>query len=96
MLDFGCMAPVAAFCEAFATIGIEVSEAEVRLPMGAAKREHIELILAQPLVQARWRSARGTASTQTDVDRLYAEFLRIDAVNCARYSACLLYTSRCV
>lgn len=87
VLDFGCMAPVAAFREAFATIGIEVSEAEVRLPMGAAKREHIELILAQPPVQARWRSARGTASTQTDVDRLYAEFLRIDAVNCARYSA---------
>jgi phosphonoacetaldehyde hydrolase len=57
VLDFGCIAPVAAFREAFAETGVAISEAEVRLPMGAAKREHIELILAQSQVQARWQTA---------------------------------------
>lgn len=87
VLDFGCIAPVAAFREAFAEAGVDISEAEARLPMGAAKREHIELILAQPQVQTRWLTAKGAASTQDDVDRLYTEFLRIDEVNCAKYSA---------
>jgi phosphonoacetaldehyde hydrolase len=87
VLDFGCIAPVTAFREAFALAGLEIGEAEARLPMGAAKREHIELILAQPDVGARWRAAKGAPSAQADVDGLYADFLRIDAVNCATYSA---------
>ncbi|MBB4100410.1 phosphonoacetaldehyde hydrolase [Sphingomonas kyeonggiensis] len=87
VLDFGCIAPVAAFGEAFALAGVEISEAEARLPMGAAKREHIQQILAQPDVQVRWQATKGQASSEADVDVLYGEFLRIDAVNCARYSA---------
>lgn len=87
VLDFGCIAPVAAFREAFALAGVEIDEAEARLPMGTAKREHIALILDQPEVQARWRSAKGAASTQGDIDGLYADFLRIDEANCAKYSA---------
>ncbi|WCM26291.1 phosphonoacetaldehyde hydrolase [Sphingomonas sp. QA11] len=87
VLDFGCIAPVAAFREAFALAGVEISEAEARLPMGAAKREHVQLILAQPGVQARWQAAKGQASGEPDVDDLYRAFLGIDAVNCAKYSA---------
>lgn len=87
VLDFGCIAPVAAFREAFAEDGVEISEAEARAPMGAAKRVHIEMILDQPDVAARWQDEKGSASTQEDVDRLYAAFLRIDEVNCAKYSA---------
>lgn len=87
VLDFGCIAPVAAFREAFAEAGVAISEAEARAPMGAAKREHIEMILAQPAVAARWQAAKGGAPAQQDVDVLYAAFLRIDEVNCAEYSA---------
>ncbi|MBS7700598.1 MULTISPECIES: phosphonoacetaldehyde hydrolase [unclassified Chelatococcus] len=87
VLDFGCIAPVAAFREAFAEEGLSISEAEARAPMGAAKREHIALILAQPDVSRRWRAEKGHIASETDIDRLYAAFLRIDAVNCARYSA---------
>lgn len=86
LLDFGCMAPVAAFREAFAEHGVDITEAEARAPMGAAKREHIEMILAQRDVQQRWARAKQTASTKDDIDSIYAAFLRIDAVNCARYS----------
>lgn len=86
VLDFGCIAPVTAFREAFAQDGVQITEAEARAPMGAAKREHVEAILAQPAVAERWQLAKGGASTQTDVDRLYATFLRVDEVNCAIYS----------
>lgn len=87
VLDFGCIAPVAAFREAFEQAGVPISEAEARAPMGAAKRVHIEMILAQPPVQQRWQAAHHAAASQQDVDALYAAFLRIDEVNCARYSA---------
>lgn len=86
VLDFGCIAPVTAFREAFAEDGLTITEAEARAPMGAAKREHVEAILAQPAVVERWQALKGAASTQTDVDRLYAAFLRIDEINCAIYS----------
>ncbi len=86
VLDFGCMAPVAAFVAAFERHGVAISEAEARAPMGAAKREHIELILAIPAVQARWIKHRDVSSTQADVDALYTAFLRSDEENVARYS----------
>ncbi|RYE10537.1 MAG: phosphonoacetaldehyde hydrolase [Hyphomicrobiales bacterium] len=86
VLDYGCMAPVVAFREAFAENGVEISEAEARAPMGAAKRVHIEMILDQPAVAERWQATKGGRAGQDDVDRLYAAFLRIDEVNCARFS----------
>lgn len=86
ILDFGCIAPVAAFREAFGEFGLEITEAETRLPMGAAKRDHIEQILAQPTVQRRWVRQLGKSSTNADIDRIYEAFLRIDAENSARYS----------
>lgn len=86
VLDFGCIAPVAAFRQAFSEHGLDISEAEARAPMGAAKREHIELILAQPDVQQRWQRTHGGPSHATDVDRLYDAFLRVDAEISARYS----------
>lgn len=36
-VDFGCMAPVAAFREAFEHQGITVTEREIREPMGMKK-----------------------------------------------------------
>lgn len=87
VLDFGCIAPVAAFRGAFAERGLPISETEARAPMGAAKREHIEQILAQPPVRQRWLAKHGVAPSRADVDRLYEVFLQIDAENCALYSA---------
>ena len=87
VLDFGCIAPVSAFQEAFANASVPISEVEARGPMGAAKRLHIEMVLADGAVAERWQARHGKPSDQDDVDALYADFLRIDAVNCARYSA---------
>lgn len=86
VLDFGCIAPVAAFRAVFASAGVPISEAEARAPMGAAKREHIVQILQMPAVQARWLSSRGAMPQEHDVDVLYADFLRVDERNVAVYS----------
>lgn len=86
VLDFGCMAPVQAFRQVFHEAGVPISEAEARGPMGAAKREHIAMILATTAVEMRWREHVGTTPTATDLDRLYAEFLRVDAANVALHS----------
>jgi len=86
VLDFGCIAPVRAFQEAFENAGLTITEAEARAPMGAAKREHIALILGDAEVQRRWQETKGRASTEADIDALYADFLMIDRVNTAKYS----------
>lgn len=87
VLDFGCMAPVDAFQQIFDDAGVPITTAEARAPMGAAKREHIALILAMPEVQESWQYHFGEASTEQDIDQLYKAFLRADAVNVKRYSA---------
>jgi phosphonoacetaldehyde hydrolase len=38
VIDFGCCAPVAAFRDAFAKLGVPVSVAEARAPMGLHKK----------------------------------------------------------
>ena len=75
IVDHGSRAPVAVFVAAFAAEGIEVTEAEARVPMGMAKRAHIETILAMPRVHALWLARFGTAPTDADIDRLYDLFL---------------------
>lgn len=96
VLDFGCIAPVAAFREAFGNAHIAISEHEARGPMGTAKRVHIEQILENPAVQSRWQAHYGKASDQADVDALYADFLAIDAVNCAKYSDMIPGALECI
>ncbi|WP_213949507.1 phosphonoacetaldehyde hydrolase [Luteibacter sp. dw_328] len=87
VLDFGCMAPVDAFRQVFEAAGVPISIAEARLPMGAAKREHIAMILAMSEVEGRWHAVRGHKPTAGDLDQLYAAFLSADAANVERHSA---------
>lgn len=71
MVDFGSLAPVIAMQRGFAAFGVEVSEAEVRLPMGQAKRDHVAGLFAQPEVAQRWEQRRGRAPQDTDVERIF-------------------------
>jgi phosphonoacetaldehyde hydrolase len=87
VLDFGSIAPVVSFRQVFEDAGVPISEAEARAPMGAAKREHVALILQNPAVRSRFQTARGRASNEHDIDTLYAAFLRVDELNVTRHSA---------
>ena len=74
-VDHGSRAPVEVFVEVFGRAGVEISAAEARGPMGRAKRDHIEALLAVPRLAEAWRRGHGAAPDDADIDRLYAEFL---------------------
>lgn len=74
-VDFGSSAPAGVFVALFARHGVTISEAEARGPMGTAKRDHIAALAALPRVAASWRAQHAAEFTETDLDRLYAEFI---------------------
>jgi len=55
LVDFGCRAPTAAFLAAFAEVGLPISEACARKPMGAHKRDHVREILGEAEIADRVR-----------------------------------------
>lgn len=73
-VDFGCMAPVQAFVDAFLAWDVAVTLDETRGPMGMAKRDHIETMLNMPRIQACFVTAHGRDFTQDDIDAIYAVF----------------------
>lgn len=72
-VDFGCFAPVRPFVEAMSRVGVRLSEAQARGPMGLAKRDHLEALFRLPEAGAQWLHGHGRAWTLEDVDRVYAE-----------------------
>ncbi len=84
-IDHGSRAPVEVFTEVFRRSGVELTAAEARGPMGRAKREHIAALFALPRVASAWRSRHGRGPADEDVERLYAEFLPLQAQVLARH-----------
>ena len=79
-VDHGSRAPVEVFLEVFRRAGVELSPEEARGPMGRAKRDHLEQLLALPRVAAAWHAAYGQPAGPADVDRLYDDFLPLQTV----------------
>lgn len=76
-IDFGSLAPVYAFMALFRAEGVEVSQAEAREPMGTEKREHIRRMLSNPAVASRWVEAKGQVADESEIDRLYHDFVPV-------------------
>jgi len=74
IVDYGSLAPMGAFVETFAEFGVAISIEEARGPMGMAKRPHISALMALPRIAAAWTKRHGRASTEADIDALYAAF----------------------
>lgn len=74
-IDFGSLAPVAAFTRLFAAHDITLSVDEVRGPMGTEKREHIRRLCALPQVAAAWRHRYGADPDEAIIEQLYQEFI---------------------
>ncbi|HEX4130416.1 MAG TPA: phosphonoacetaldehyde hydrolase [Pirellulales bacterium] len=75
IVDYGSCAPAAVFIEVFRDRGVEITIAEAREPMGKAKRDHIESLLAMPRIARAWQERHDRATRDGDIDALYAEFL---------------------
>ena len=74
-VDYGSLAPVAAFTRLFAEQDVVIGDAEARGPMGMEKREHIRQLCQAPAIAARWRERHGREPDEADVDRLYEIFV---------------------
>jgi phosphonoacetaldehyde hydrolase len=85
-VDYGCMAPVATFMQAFAESGVPITVAEARAPMGMPKWQHIQAITRMELVAARWHAVHGSLPHDRDVDALYARFLPLQVQTVAQHS----------
>ncbi|MDR3193821.1 MAG: phosphonoacetaldehyde hydrolase, partial [Tannerella sp.] len=72
-VDFGCMAPVKVFVDVFTQHGVPITLEEARKPMGLAKKSHIEALVGDPDIAARWTAAFGKAPGAADVDTLYRQ-----------------------
>jgi phosphonoacetaldehyde hydrolase len=85
-IDYGSLAPVQVFRAVFQKIGITVTEAEARGPMGQAKIDHIRSMLQVARIQNEWQAIFGRPSRQEDVDDLYENFLPLQKTVLADHS----------
>jgi phosphonoacetaldehyde hydrolase len=74
LVDFGCRAPMAAFLEAFAEVGLPIDEATARKPMGAHKRDHVREILSETEISARVRRELKREPDEALVNEIYGRF----------------------
>jgi phosphonoacetaldehyde hydrolase len=73
-VDFGCFAPVNAFVKAFNEIDVEITAAEVRIPMGMAKIEHIRQLLGMQRVRHEFKNIHQRDWNEDDVINLNRTF----------------------
>ncbi len=85
-MDYGCLAPPAAFVEAYRRHGIAITMEEARRPMGAHKRVHIQRIGEIPRVAELWRATHGAPQSEADIDRIFEVFVPIQLEILPRYA----------
>ena len=86
IVDFGCHAPMAAFVKLFLSSDITISISDAREPMGLPKWDHIQAICRLPHVDAQWQEKFGRSADPSDIDRLYQEFIPINAESILHHS----------
>ncbi|HKM62292.1 MAG TPA: phosphonoacetaldehyde hydrolase [Acidisphaera sp.] len=74
VVDHGSRAPMGAFVRAFAQLGVAITIADARAPMGLPKRDHIRAVLAAPDVAAAWTAAHGSVPDERAVDAVFEIF----------------------
>ena len=70
-VDYGCMAPVEAFDEAFRAYSIEPKMEEIRKPMGMLKIDHVRTMLGMERINKLWQEKKGHDRTEGERKALY-------------------------
>lgn len=73
-VDYGCIAPLAAFEKVFADKGIRLTREEIIAPMGMGKRDHIHTLLATDNASTQWKKLYKREWTEEDVDEMFGSF----------------------
>lgn len=85
-VDYGCMAPVAAFVECFRKMGLQVTAGETRAHMGLSKLEEIRALFAIERVQQEFLQQYGRPFAEADVQACYERFQQILFASLKDYS----------
>jgi phosphonoacetaldehyde hydrolase len=85
-VDYGSLAPVRTLRQVFARADVALTEAEARRDMGLPKKEHIRAILSIERVREEWKRIRGNDPGDTDVAKLYEEFVPLQFSCLLEYS----------
>ncbi len=75
VVDYGCQAPVVVLDRIFASAGVPLEGAEARHAMGLLKKDQIREICRLPRVANAWRERFGAPPAESDIDRLFADFV---------------------
>jgi len=73
-VDYGCFAPVATFIDVFRKKGIDITEDEVRRPMGLPKIDHIKALCSMDRIVSAWHEIFGAKPSEEDINELYDNF----------------------
>ena len=84
--DAYVIAPAVVFAEVFRNQGVEISMNEARGPMGLRKDLHIEQLTLDPVIRERWKTVHGRYPDQTDVDRMFADFVPAQVACLPKYT----------
>ncbi len=82
VIDFGCMAPAAAFVDAFAERGVTLTMDQARGPMGRSKRDHLLDLFTLSDVSRQWMARFDRVPSANDADDVYARLrdLQLEAI----------------
>jgi len=85
-IDFGSLAPMGSFVEAYRQFGVAITVDEARGPMGLPKRDHIAALMANPDIARRWQATTGELPGEAAIDSLYEAFLPLNREVVASYA----------
>lgn len=95
-VDFGSLAPMGAFVELFASVGIHCTIAHARIPMGKKKWDHIYDMMQIPTVASQWRQLHGKDATDADIDMLLEKFIPLNKVSIREHAELIPGVRACV
>lgn len=87
--DAYVVAPAVVFVEVFKRQKVEISMIEARGPMGLRKDLHIKALTEVDEIKERWKKIHGKYPEQSDVDRMFADFVPLQ-LDCLRKYTTLL------
>lgn len=85
-VDHGSLAPVVALQRIFQENGVPITAAEARQDMGTLKKDQIRSILSGDRVRQEWARVYGDAPSETEVVRLFTDFVPKQAEVLAAFS----------
>ena len=87
--DAYVIAPAVVFVDVFSKHGVEISMEEARGPMGLRKDLHIKELTKVPEIRDRWKKVHDSDPVQSDVDRMFKDFIPMQLECLRRYTTLL-------